>query len=72
MLPMLNLGRCGGSMVANQTIVLKSRVRIWRLPSPQLTANLLVGCYLGWHLDGCGLTSVRGGRGENYKNAKNI
>jgi hypothetical protein len=23
-----------------------------RLPSPQLTANLLAGCHLGWHLAG--------------------
>jgi hypothetical protein len=30
-----------------------------RLPSPQLSANLLVA-------HGCGLTSVRGNRGENY------
>jgi hypothetical protein len=33
----------------------------------QLTANLLVGCHLGMAL-GCGLTSVRGNRGKNYKN----
>jgi hypothetical protein len=44
------LGRRGGSMVACQTVVLQSWVRIRRLPSPQLTANLLVGCHLGWHL----------------------
>jgi hypothetical protein len=37
--------RHGGSMVACQTVVLQSRVRIQRLPSPQLTADLL-----GWHL----------------------
>jgi hypothetical protein len=43
-------GRRGGSMVACQTVVLQSRVQIWHLPSPQLTANLLVGCHLGWHL----------------------
>jgi hypothetical protein len=43
-------GRCGSSMVARQTVVLQSRVRIRCLPSPQLTANLLVGCHLGWHL----------------------
>jgi hypothetical protein len=43
-------GRHGGSMVACQTVVLQSRVRIRRLPSPQLTAHLLVGCHLGWHL----------------------
>jgi hypothetical protein len=54
-------------MVAHQTVILQSRVRIRRLPSPQLTANLLVGCQLGMAL-GCGLTSVRGKRGENYKN----
>jgi hypothetical protein len=29
---------------------LQSRVRIRRLPSPQLIAHLLVGCHLGWHL----------------------
>jgi hypothetical protein len=40
----------GGSVVARLTDVLQSRVRIRRLPSPQLTANLLVGCHLGWHL----------------------
>jgi hypothetical protein len=44
------LGRRGGLMVARQTVVLQSRVQIWRLPSPQLTAILLVGCHLGWHL----------------------
>jgi hypothetical protein len=43
-------GRCGGLMVAHQTVVLQSRVRIRHLPSPQLTANLLVGCHLGLHL----------------------
>ncbi len=55
-------------MVAHQAVVLQSRVRIRRLPSPQLTANLLEGCHLGMAL-GCGLTSVRGNRGKkNYKN----
>ncbi len=54
-------------MVAHQTVVLQSRVRIRRLPSPQLTANFLVGCHLGMAL-GCRLTSVRGNRGENYEN----
>ncbi len=54
-------------MVAQQTVVLQSRVQIRRLPSPQLTANLLVGCHLGMALD-CVLTSVRGNRGENYEN----
>jgi hypothetical protein len=44
------IGRHGGSVVACLTVVLQSRVRIRRLPSPQLTANLLVGCHLGWHL----------------------
>jgi hypothetical protein len=44
------IGRLGGSMVAHQTVVLQSRVQIGRLPNPQLTANLLVGCHLGWHL----------------------
>ncbi len=43
-------GRRGGLMVARQTVVLQSRVRIRRLPSSQLTANLLVGCHLGCHL----------------------
>ncbi len=42
--------RHGGSMVARQTVVLQSWVRIQRLPGPQLTASLLVGCYLGWYL----------------------
>jgi hypothetical protein len=46
----LNLFLHGCSVVARQTVVLQSRVRIRRLPSPQLTANLLVGCHLGWHL----------------------
>ncbi len=45
-----SMGRRGSSMVARQTVVLKSRVQIWRLPSPQLSANLLVGCHLGWHM----------------------
>jgi hypothetical protein len=54
-------------MVAHQTVVLQSRVHIRRFPSPQLTANLLVGCHLGMAL-GCGLTSVRRNRGENYEN----
>jgi hypothetical protein len=54
-------------MVAHQAVVLQSRVRIRRLPSPQQTANLLVGCHLGMAL-GCGLTSVRGNRGKNYEN----
>jgi hypothetical protein len=54
-------------MVAYQTVVLQSRVQIRRLPSPQLTANLLVGCHLRLAL-GCGLTSLRGNRGENYEN----
>jgi hypothetical protein len=54
-------------MVAYQSVVLQSRVQIWCLPSPQLTANLLVGCHLGMAF-GCGLTSVRGNRGENYEN----
>jgi hypothetical protein len=31
-------------MVARQTVVMQSWVRIWHLPNPQLTANLLVGC----------------------------
>jgi hypothetical protein len=53
-------------MVAHQAVVLLSRVRIRRLPSPQLTANLLVGCHLGMAL-GCGLTSVRGNRGKITK-----
>jgi hypothetical protein len=43
-------GRHGGSVVARLTVVLQSRVQIRRLPSPQLTANLLVGFHLGWHL----------------------
>jgi hypothetical protein len=43
-------GRRGGSMVARQTVILHSRVRIWRLPSPQVNANLLVGCHLEKHL----------------------
>jgi hypothetical protein len=59
--------RRGSSIVAYQAVVLQSRVRIWHLPSPQLTANLLVGCHLKMAL-GCGLTSVRGNRGKNYKN----
>jgi hypothetical protein len=42
------LGRHSGSMVARQTVVLQSRVRIQRLPSPHLTANFLVGCHLKW------------------------
>jgi hypothetical protein len=42
--------RGGGSMVVCQTVVLQPIVRIRRLPSPQLTANLQVGCHLGWHL----------------------
>ncbi len=46
----LYVGRRGSSMVACQTVVLQSRVRIWHLPSPQLSANLLVGCHLGWHI----------------------
>ncbi len=50
-------------MVAHQAVVLQSQVRIRRLPSPQLTANLLVGCHPGMAL-GCGLTSVRGNRGK--------
>jgi hypothetical protein len=54
-------------MVAHQTVVLQCRVRIRHLPSPQLTANLLVGCHLGMAL-GCGLTSVRGNRRKNYEN----
>jgi hypothetical protein len=54
-------------MVAYQTVVLQSWVQIRRLPSPQLTANLLVGCHLRMAL-GCGLTSLRGNRGENYEN----
>jgi hypothetical protein len=40
----------GGSVVARLTVVLQSWVQIQHLPSPQLTANLLVGCHLGWHL----------------------
>jgi hypothetical protein len=44
------IGRHGGSVVARLTVVLQSWVQIQRLPSPQLTANLLVGCHLGWHL----------------------
>jgi hypothetical protein len=40
----------GGSMVARLTVVLQSRNRIRRLLSPQLTANLSVGCHLWWHL----------------------
>ncbi len=54
-------------MVAHQAVVLQSQVRIRPLPSPQLTANLLVGCHPGMAL-GCGLTSVRGNRGKNYDN----
>jgi hypothetical protein len=54
-------------MVAHQAVVLQSRVRIRCFPSPQLTANLLLGCHLGMAL-GCGLTSVRGNRGKNYDN----
>ncbi len=54
-------------MVAHQAVVLQSRVRIRHLPSPLLTANLLVGCHPGMAL-GCGLTSVRGNRGKNYEN----
>ncbi len=61
------IGRRGSSMVAHQAVVLQSRVRIRRLPSPQLIANLLVGCHPGMAL-GCGLTSVRGNRGKNYEN----
>jgi hypothetical protein len=40
---------CEGGAVAKwwpATVVLLSRVRIRRLPSSQLTANLLVGCHL--------------------------
>ncbi len=44
-----SIGWRGGSMVAHQTVVLQSRVRIRHLPSPQQTANLLEGCHLGWH-----------------------
>jgi hypothetical protein len=51
-----------GSIVVRQTVVLQSRARIRRLPSPQQTANLLEGCHLG-----CGLNSVRGDRGENHE-----
>jgi hypothetical protein len=51
-------------------LVLQSQVRIRRLPSPQLTANLLMGCQLGWHL--ARLTSVRGNRGENYENEPQV
>ncbi len=40
----------GGSVGVCLFVVLQSWVRIWYLPSPQLTANLLVGCHLGWHL----------------------
>ncbi len=47
---MVAFGRHGGSVVACLTVVLQSRVQIWCLPSPQLTANLMVGCHLGWHL----------------------
>jgi hypothetical protein len=43
-------GRRGSSTTARQIVVLQSWVRIWRLHSPQLIANLLVGCYPGWHL----------------------
>jgi hypothetical protein len=39
-----------GSIVARQTVVLQSRARIRRLPTPQQTANLLEGCHLGLHL----------------------
>ncbi len=53
-------------MVVHQTVVLQSRVRIWRRPSPQLTANPLMGCHLGMTL-GCRLTFVRGNRGESYE-----
>ncbi len=70
-----SIGRRGSSMVAHQAVVLQSRVRIRRLPSPQLTANLLVGCHRGMAL-GSRLTSVRGNRGKNYEMnrwfAKNI
>jgi hypothetical protein len=44
------LGRRGGSMVACQTVVLQSRVRIQHLVRPQQTASLLEGCHPGWHL----------------------
>ncbi len=37
-------------MTAIQGVVLQSRVRIRRLPSPQLSANLLVGRHRGWHM----------------------
>jgi hypothetical protein len=37
-------GMYGGSIVVCQTFILQSWVQIWHLPSPQLTANLLVGC----------------------------
>jgi hypothetical protein len=43
-------GRHGGSMVAHQTVVQQSQVQIRSLPSPQLTAILLVGCHLEWNL----------------------
>ncbi len=37
-------------MVARLTVLLQSWVQIRRLPSPQMTVNLLVGWHLGWHL----------------------
>ncbi len=49
-----------GSVVARLTVVLQSWVQIPRLPSPQLTANLLVSCHLGWRAD-----LLRGDSGEN-------
>jgi hypothetical protein len=52
-------------MVACQTVVLQTRVRIRCLPSSQLLANLLVGCHLG-----LALASVRGNRRKYYSNVQ--
>ncbi len=68
--------RHGGSVKACLTVVLLSRVQIQSLPSPQLTANLLVGCHLGWHLAVCwplwGATEEKIMRNEPLVHQKHI
>jgi hypothetical protein len=62
-------------MVVRQTVALQSRIRIRRLPSPQLTAHLLVAtadCPSVGVVATCDGTwlwvaSLKSFRGENYK-----
>ncbi len=55
--------RSCGSSIMQQTVVLRSQVRLWHFSSIRRASGSLMGCHLDWYF-----AFVRGDRGRKYEN----